>query len=416
MRNIYILALSVLGLTSVCIAQKSNSLRILNTTNYNETIPQKPVQANGILRATQNCTDTVDYALYVARDFGGQVTSAALILEDSTSSISGTGIFFPVPTGQSVTISGIEFLAYGLKANGSSSQAIISVYEAGADSTPTGNAIQTQTVSIDTNSYTYGDIYHVVTFNPTLVNSSFVITVEAGSPTDSLIQITGGINSVGGRFDGFPTNMAIGGNWIRLASSNILGILVPRIHPIISYNANNSISANITQFTMANELVNFTTTSPTIAESYLSYSGMGTRGNANTSSIDFGDGNSVKGSQQNPSHTYVDPSQNYTITLTDTIILYQSTGKLCTLSETISILKADPTGINESDNGKFFAFSSPGQITIGNGTGRAVLYTSTGRIVKQVTLSNPIERVNVAELPQGVYILQVGNKVVKLTL
>ena len=411
MKKLYILALGAIGLTNLSIAQ--NSFQELNSVNYGETIKEKSFDINSS-RASQTCIDTVDYALYRAIDATGGVSYAQVTLEDSATSINGMGIFFPVPSGQTLTVSGMEFLANGIRFDGNASQVIVSVYTAGADSMPTGTALVTSTVSIDTNSATFGDIYNVTALTPTTVSSSFVVTVEAGSPTDSLVIITGGAASMGGQFDGFPTNLAIGGSWVRLQGTSVLGVIVPRIHPIISYDAKNTLSANVTKLTSANEAVTFHTTSPLIGETVLAYTGL--LANTNTSSINFGDGNAINGSTQSPTNTYVDETQSYIVTLVDTIVLYQNNVGMCIVSETMTILKADPNGINDISNGNFFAYATNGEVVIGNGTGNAVLYSITGLEVKRSIISNQLEKMNVSDLASGVYILQVDNKVVKLNL
>jgi hypothetical protein len=412
MKKIYTLSLGLVGLISASFAQNNLDTKIEYRNISGEVIQSRDALVANNSRATSNCVDTVDYALYRSLNGSNQVTYANVVLQDSLTTIKGMGLFFPVPAGQSVNVKGIEFLANGRKTDGTSSSVVVSLFAAGADSLPTGSALETKTVMVDTNSQTLGDVYNVLTFAVGAnVSNSFVVTIQAGSPLDSVALWTGGV--VSGGFDGYPTSLEFGGNWLRPGASAQIGGIIPRIHPIIEYDATNSMLSSVAKLSGSDEEVTFDIISAKMGQSYLSFTGL--LQDKNTTAINFGDGNMKVNASAQEKNTYTVPTNDYTVTLTDSISLY-SANNVCVVTETLTILKAYPLSINDVNTNEFFAYTSEGNIVIGNGVGTAVLYSITGTVVKQVVLSNSFERMNVSDLTNGVYMLQVGNKVVKLNL
>ncbi|UTW67604.1 T9SS type A sorting domain-containing protein [bacterium SCSIO 12643] len=413
MRKIYTLAIGLVGLVGASFAQNNLDYKIEPQQMTGEVIATRDAASADVARGTQSCVDTVDYALYRSLNSAGQVTYATVLLQDSMTTIKGMGLFFPVPAGQSVGVNGLEFFANSRKADGSASSVVVSLYTAGADSLPTGTALETQTVSVDTNSQTLGDIYNLVTFSSVAnLSNSFVITVEAGSPTDSTALWTGGVLS--GGFDGYPTSLEVGGNWLRPGASAQIGGIVPRIHPLIQYDVMNNVIPSVTKLSGPNEEVTFNITASQMGSSYLTFTGL--LQDNNTTAINFGDGNMTVDASATETNTYAVETNDYTVVLTDSVGLYTINPEFCVATETITIQKAYPLSINDLDSGKFFAFTSNDEIVVGNGEGTAVLYSITGTVVKQVVLSNTLERINVSDLSNGVYMLQVGENVVKLNL
>jgi len=413
MRKIYTLAIGLVGLVGASFAQNNLDVKIEPQHMTGEVITSGNVASADAARGTQSCIDTVDYALYRALNSAGQVTYATVLLQDSMTTIKGMGLFFPVPAGQSVGVNGLEFLANSRKADGSASSVVVSLYAAGADSLPTGTALETETVMVDTNGQTIGDIYNLVLFSSTAnLSSSFVITVEAGSPTDSTALWTGGVLS--GVVDGYPTSLEVGGNWLRPGGAAQIGAIVPRIHPLIQYDVVNNVIPSVTKLSGPNEEVTFNITASQMGGSYLTFTGL--LQDNNTTAINFGDGNIKVDASATETNTYAVETNDYSVVLTDSVQTYSVGAPYCIATETVTIQKAYPLSINDLDSGKFFAFTSNNEIVVGNGQGTAVLYSITGTVVKQVVLSNTLERINVSDLSNGVYMLQVGDNVVKLNL
>lgn len=412
MRKIYTLSLGLVGLISASFAQSNLDTKLEYRNLSGESIQSRDVLAGNSARGTASCVDTVDYALYRSLNSNNQITYASVLLQDSMTTIKGMGLFFPVPAGQSVGVNGLEFLANGSKADGTASSVVVSLFAAGADSLPTGTALETQTVMVDTNSQTFGDIYNVVTFaNVANVSNSFVITVQAGSPTDSTTLWTGGVLT--GGFDGYPTSLELGGNWLRPGAAAQIGGIIPRIHPIIEYDITNSMLSSVAKLSGPNEEVTFDLTPAKMGQSYLSFTAL--LQDDNTTAIDFGDGNMKVNASTQEKNTYAVETNDYTVTLTDSVNLY-SANNVCIATETFTVLKAYPLGVNDVNGKEINAFVADHMIHVQNAEGLVTIYSITGAVVKQATVSNEYERINVSDLPNGVYMLQVGDKVVKLNL
>lgn len=413
MNKFYLLGLGLISSIAPSFGQTVKTT-VKEAPNFGTEVIKQGSYDLGSIRASQTCNDTVDYSLYRSIDQTGGVSYATVTMEDSANSIAGMGIFFPVPSGQSVSVTGVEFLAFGIKADGSASQVTVSVFAAAADSTATGTALGTVTVSVDTNATTFADITQFAPVVASNITGNFVVTVEAGSPTDSLVQLTGGVGSIGGQLDGFPTNVEVGTTWNRFGAANIFGNIVPRIHPLVTYTAENSLSSSVSQLSGPNETVNFTTTSPTIGETYLALNGLFQ--NPNTSSIDFGDGNVDNDASNSPSNTYVDETQDYTVVLTDSIFQYNLSTPVCVITETVTIAMATPNSINDVDAERLTAYIAQGSLRIMNADQNIKIYSITGALVSEINTNNTTVEISTGEFSQGVYLIQSGDQVLKIKL
>ncbi|MGB0391343.1 MAG: T9SS type A sorting domain-containing protein [Salibacteraceae bacterium] len=411
MKKIYLLALSVVASAS-SFAQTSLNQNIESKVAIDVPAPIRSSEVSDS-RGSATCLDTVDYALYRSLNGSNQFTWANITLEDSASLLKGMGLFFPLNGTQNYTMSGFELQAVGIKADGTPSQLIVSVYVADADSLPMGSPLTTQTISVDTStSLGFSDGYIAHTFTPLTITSNVVITVEAGSPTDSVKIWTGGVLS--GSFDGYPTSLSLGGNWIRPKDAVQLGEVIPRFHPIISYDAINTLASSVAKLSGPNEDVIFTSSYPEIGRSILAFSGL--LQDNNTAAIDFGDGESKENIAISETHAYADHLQDYSVTLTDSILLYQSNVGVCVVTETVTIEKAWTVGINDVNNQEIVAYVSNDVIRVENAQGLATLYSITGQVVRKEFLSGSEQTINVSDLQGGIYILSVNDQAVKLKL
>lgn len=411
MKKIYLLTLGVVA-SAASFAQVALDLEINPTIETQETLPVRGTDISS-LRGTTNCIDTVDYALYRSLDGTNTITYATVTLEDSATTIKGMGLFFPKEGTQNITMSGFELQAVGLRADGVPSQTIVSVYAAGADSLPTGTPLTTQTISMDTStSRSFADRFMVHTFTPITISTSFVVTVESGSPIDSVDIWTGGVLT--GSFDGYPTSLSFGGAWLRPQGTAQVGEIIPRFHPIISYDATNTLAASVLNLTTPNETVVFTSTFPEVGRSILAFSGL--LQDNNTAAIIFGDGLGILNPTISESHSFVDETLDYTVVLSDSILLYQSNIGVCVVNEVITLKGTGPNSVNDLTGNDINAFVSENVIHVQNAEGLVTIYSITGAVVKKAYVSANSETIDVSDLNEGIYILSVNDRALKLRL
>ena len=408
MKKIYLLTLGVVA-SAASFAQTPN-LKISEGNNLLGSPKGLNIERSSEARGTSTCVDTVAYSLYNSLNSSGGVDVAFISLQDSLTTLKGAGLFFPKEGTQNITISGIEFYAIGVRADGMPSSSVVSLFAAGSDSLPMGSALATQTISLDTNSVTFGDITNLFSFTPVTLTTGFVLTVEAGSPVDSIAYYSGVTTS--GAFDGFPVTYSIGGAWNRYPGTAI-GAYTPWFNPIISYDATNTLVSSVVQLSMPNESVVFTSTYPEVGRSILSLSGW--RGN-NTAAINFGDGSAILDPSISETHVYVDETQDYDVVLTDSIQLYRGNSDYCVVTETLTIIGAGPNGINDIDSKKVKAFVMENNITVQNAEGLVTIYSITGAVVKKAYVSATTQTIDASDLNDGVYILTVNDQAIKFKL
>ena len=168
---------------------------------------------------------------------------------------------------------------------------------------------------------------------------------------------------------------------------------------------------SVSQLSGPNESVDFTYDGPSITDHPV-WSLSGIIGDT-TSTWSF-DGGTNKVQGRDISNTFADDSQDYTIVLYDTIVMWN--GPRCILTETKTLSQNPNVGIEEIANGTFNAYAANGEIFIANAKGIVRLYNITGRIVKQFNANNQFETLNVSDLSEGIYILESNDKAIKLKL
>lgn len=374
--------------------------------NLNKKIKSEHSSSVSAIKGTSTCTDTVDYALYRSLDQGSPALITVTLENNPGPIIGGTGLYFPAPAGQQVNISGMELYAAGADAAGANTTVTINVYAAGADSLPSGTALATETLNMDTARSTFGDLYNALSFaSPVSTTGGFVITVEA-AVADSFSMGFGGVLT--GAFDGYPTSFLVDGTWTKLYSTVQIGGVIPWIFPIVSYEATNSLSSSVTVLSMDNETVDFTVVSSGMGTSYLTFSGIS--GDQNTAALDFGDGNAEYNVAASVSHTYASKDQTYNVVLTDSIYLYNSAPEYCVQTETVVIDKATSVKTVNDDNFKAYGFAN--KIFFNESLTQITVYDISGKVVEQVPMGTAATK----ELPKGIYIVQHNQNTYKVAI
>ena len=411
MKKIYILALGLIGMATATFAQSEKAFKETNISVTPRTISLDQYSNTNISqRATQVCIDTNLWTL--ARSFDSQGATYAIVgMENTAGGILSFGTFVDVPAGTSVTVTGFEFLARSVRADFADVTVTAKIYNAGADSLPTGAALASVQVSVDTASTWYRTASFTV---PAMASGSFVMTLENSSAmADSMEILVGAPGS--GIPDGQPAVMQqdgqSSGNYFRPA--NIFGQVLPHFYPFVVFSQTSSFSMSVSQLTSANESVDFTYSAFSMKNSPIWTANPFFGAISTYYSVDGG--SSFSGTQTgDTSVIFVDETVDYNIVMNDS--LYMWSNGTCVITESTTLLKASPNGINDIDAYELKAYFANGELNIINGNGEATLYNITGRLVKQFTLTNQFETIDVSGLSDGVYILQVGDSVTKLKL
>ncbi len=163
----------------------------------------------------------------------------------------GLGQFFGAPT--TITVSGFRFFGYFVydtTTKVKSTYVKCNLYKAGSDSLPTGPALASTTIKIDTiNGPLYlNKITRNVQFStPVSCNFPYIITVES----DSTSSKPGVVTNAWQYGDGEGRNLAVGsvsGKWYRCLQLNIGGVSFDahmQIYPFVSYKFGTDFTSNI---------------------------------------------------------------------------------------------------------------------------------------------------------------------------
>lgn len=169
-------------------------------------LPEKSIELTDHLNGAKTATcgeDTVQYTINKATGL------SALTINNATSA-QAISQYFDAP--QPLTISGVQFYAYKINATGGITQNVnLEIYTAGIDSMPTGAALASVAVAVDT-TFGGGDLAvlsKVGNFAPITVSAPYVIVLSNASP-----------NSIGLVFNSYTTGDG-GMEW--LASADLFG-------------------------------------------------------------------------------------------------------------------------------------------------------------------------------------------------
>jgi hypothetical protein len=163
----------------------------------------------------------------------------------------GVGQFYGAPT--QITVSGFRFLGYflydtltGIK----STTVSCNIYKAGPDSLPSGPALASVDLSLDTvgGTLTMAKIQHDIAFSsPVVCNFPYVITVES----DSLSATPNIISNAWQSADGEGRNLAsaqVSGVWYRCLDLNVAGTTFDahmQLYPFVKYKYGTDFTTNM---------------------------------------------------------------------------------------------------------------------------------------------------------------------------
>jgi hypothetical protein len=160
-----------------------------------------------------------------------------------------------------------------------------------------------------------------------------------------------------------------------------------------------------------NESVDFTYDAPSMTDQpVLSISGFV---GDTTSFWNFQDATPVE-KARDVSHTFVDPTKDYQVSLTDSLFLWN--GSYCILTQSYLLEKAWTVGVNDINKLEVEAFVMDGMIQVKNAEGLVTIYSITGAVVKQAYVSATTQAIDVSDLRDGIYILSVNDQAIKLKL
>ena len=360
-------------------------------------------------RGTSMCSDTNRWAWGRSINNGAATYYGAMMHYESLIP-NAYGTYVNIPAGMNVDVSGFRVYGWSLRPDGASVSVNAVIYAAGADSLPTGAALATIAISFDTTTGGISPTQAIFTA-PVTLTGSFVISIENSTTVGDSISVLRGYTG-SGTADNFPAvYKAIGlgtGDYIRLPGTSF-GARLAHYYPYVSYSISNDFTMSVSQLSGPNETVDFTYSGPVLTDHPVwSISGL----LADTTSIwMFGDASASK-KARTTTHEFVDATKNYDIILTDSVRLWN--GNYCVLTETKTLLKATPSGIEDASLTSLSAFISNNEIHISNAKGLATMYSITGSVVKQFNINNTNEIVDISDLNDGVYILSVNNQAIRL--
>lgn len=241
--------------------------------------------------------------------------------------VSGFGQLLEVPF-TPVTITGFTFYAWNIDNTGGTHSVTCSVFDVDANGLPSGAALATTTITIDTvfGNGLFSALQRNVTFpTPITVGTDVVFTVESNS--DSTLAFVGNDWETN---DGQGESLAalkFNGNWVQSESLNIGGNPLDMditINPIVTYDITSSFAANPADCFPQNQAIAFTNNStPVITSRMFNLTSFFAHFDQTPDSSyfwDFGDGNSSY--DINPSHTYTDGATSYDVDLFSLVIGY----------------------------------------------------------------------------------------------
>ena len=190
---------------------------------------------NGMDRQVTCDADTVLYLSAKA------TASSGLSINNATSAYA-ISQYFDAP--QDITIEGAQFV--GRKAdntNGITIDVTVEIYLAGADSLPTGAALASETITIDTNFYggSIAALTKTVSFaNPVTVSAPYIMVVENNTATP--VTLYSNSYTAGDGDMEWLASANIGGNWTRSYAVVVGGTPYDAdmyFHPVVNYEITN---------------------------------------------------------------------------------------------------------------------------------------------------------------------------------
>ncbi len=414
MKKIYLLTLGVVA-SAASFAQ--TELKVQNDGKPLQYVGKSILSSeavNDASRGTGTCTDTSRWAW--GRSF--QSTGASYFsnfMHADTGITNAYGTYVPVPTGQSVDISGFSFYASSLRPDGASVSVNAVLYAASADSLPMGAALATIAVSVDTSTTNFIEpMLQEVSFPSAITHSgAFILSIENSTAIGDSISLLRGFTG-SGVADNFPVVFKAidfnGGVYTRLEGTQI-GARLPHFYPYITFNQTNDFTMSVNKLGGPNDSVDFTYEGPSATDHpVLSISGFLEEV---TSTWNFQDASGTF-SARDTGHVFVDPTKDYQVSLTDSLFMWN--GSVCVLTQSHLLEQAWPASINDVDSKKVKAFVMDNNITVQNAEGLVTIYSITGAVVKKAYVSATTQTIDASDLNEGVYILTVNDQAIKFKL
>lgn len=401
MKKIYTLALGLLGVTAL------NAQEIMPLTTAKTPVKIQKERSSKGFRGSNTCTDENEAIYWMSTMGAGQATYAGYLMSSDADHLNSFGTYVEAPANTSITISDITLTGASLRPDFANVSVNVRIFEAGADSLPTGPALGAAAVSVDTS------FFHTASFNsPVTFSGNVVVIVEADAfaVSDSMV-IYATANNVG-QLLGAPAVFNIGtitnGAYARLPQYTV-GNNLPHLDMSLSFDQSNDFTMSVSKLSGHDETVDFVYEGPSISDN-LMWSWSGITG-SQTSHWDF---DFATGAGRDTSVVFADASIDYNITLTDSIEMFD--GGVCVVSETKVLEKAFVTSINDVEANAVNAFVANGNIVLSNATGVATVYSINGSVKAQVLVSNSKEVINASDFTPGIYLVSVNDKVWKLKL
>jgi hypothetical protein len=398
-----LLSLFVCGLAFSTSAQNNNQLQGVDKTfKFDKYEKATSTAAKG----TVTCdNDTLDYTYAKATGL------AALNLNNATSAQS-VSQYFNAP--QSITVHGADFYAYKVDATGGISVNVnVEIYLAGADSMPTGAALASVSVPVDT---TFGGgslvaLKKTANFStPVVVNQPYVIVID--NNTANGVGVLSNSYTNGDGAQEWLSSANLFGTWTRSYGLVLGGTVYDAdiiIQPFVSYDLTVDFTVDGCLPTTGGGSIDFTSTSSPILNDRM-YSLAAYLGNTDTSYIyNFGDDTTLF-YQENPTHVYA-TSGSFNVTLAAGIQGWRSTG-IC--FETQTGIVDICTGIDENNNSTLTLYPNPVNNLlniIGLENNSAInIYDLTGKLViSKNNLTSTTNSISTESLKAGVYFVSVSS-------
>ncbi|MEO9532698.1 MAG: T9SS type A sorting domain-containing protein [Crocinitomicaceae bacterium] len=247
--------------------------------------------------------------------------TSGLAINNATSA-SGMAQYFDAP--EAITVSGVDFIAVKADATGGTSINVdVEIYNAGADSLPTGTALASALVAVDTNFYG-GNLTLLTksaTFSvPTTVTGPYCIVISNNS-ANSINMYSNDYATFDGAQE-WLSSANIGGSWIRSYNVNVGGAVYDAdmfMHPYVTYDLTADFSLTPNCQDGGDVTANHMSTGVASNRMYSAAAYAGLEGDQYT--WDWGDASATE-TGVGPMHTYA--TGTYNVTLTDTIMGWTS--------------------------------------------------------------------------------------------
>lgn len=398
-----LLSLFVCGLAFATYAQNNNQLQGVDKTfKFNKYESATSSAAKGTITCDN---DTVDYTLAKATGLAG------LNLNNATSA-RAVSQYFNAP--QSITIHGADFYAYKVDGTGGVSANVnVEIYLAGADSMPTGAALASVSVPVDT-SFGGGSLAvlrKTANFStPVVVSQPYVLVVDNNSANGVAIVSNSYANADGAQE--WLSSANLFGTWSRSYDLVLGGTVYDAdiiIQPFVSYDVTVDFTFAGCLPTTGGGSISFTNTSSPIINDRM-YSFAAYLGNTDTSYVyNFGEDLTLV-YEENPTHNYT-TSGSYNVTLVSGIQGWRSTG-ICSETQTGTVDIC--TGIDENNNTTLTLYPNPVSnllsITGMENNSTINIYDVTGKLViSKNNLANTSYSLSTESLNSGVYFVSINS-------